>query len=209
MVWSIYTRVFHWSLVICFFVPYFTKFYHKSFGVAFLVLAVWRIIFGFSGIRYTKFSDFTFNGLKEYMKKALSSIKSKSKFDENSKVAGGHNVASSYAIIAILVGGTLVATLGFTMYAIKKKIAFFPMLGSDIGALAKTLHPPLASVVAIFVFIHIAGVLLEKYRGGRALNSMIDGRKEEAEFSVEFPMFWKIFAVLGYVAAVAAFVYVA
>lgn len=210
LVWSIYTRIFHWSLMICFFVPYLTEdFYHKSFGVAFFVLAFWRIIFGFSNIRYTKFSDFTFNGLKQYMKNAMQSIKTKNKFDEKSKVDGGHNVASSFAIIFMLIGGMLVAFLGFVMFSAKKKLAIASIFSDSFVSVAKTLHPPLASVVAIVIFIHIAGVLTEKYRGGDALNSMINGKKKEAKFDVEISVFWKIFAILGYIVAILVFIYVA
>ncbi|MCI6989670.1 MAG: hypothetical protein MR902_09015, partial [Campylobacter sp.] len=71
------------------------------------VLAISRIIWGFGSVRYTKFSDFTFSGVGEYIKNALASLKSKVKFDEKSKLSGGHNVASSWAIIAMLVGGSV------------------------------------------------------------------------------------------------------
>lgn len=207
LVWSIYTRIFHWLLVICFFVPYLSEdFYHKSFGMAFLVLAIWRVIFGFSSVKYSKFSDFTFSGLKEYFKNVLNSIKTKNKFDEKSKVAGGHNVASSFAIIFILIGGILVSFLGFMIYLLGVNLAISGSKNS-ILEIIKTLHPLFASVVAAVVFIHIAGVLLDKYNKGDALNSMINGKKQEAKFDVEISIFWKIFAILGYVFAILAFIY--
>lgn len=206
LVWSVYVRIFHWSLAVCFLMPYFFKPYHKEFGTAFLVLAISRIIWGFGSVRYTKFKDFTFSELFDYLKNALKSLKTKAKFDEKTKIYGGHNVASSYAILVMLIGGVFTSSFGLMIYFIKKgfiEVEDKKIVTNFLG----DIHGVFAIFVFMVVIAHVLGVLIEKYRGGDSLNSMlIDGKKVNAKFDAKVSNFWKIFAVISYAVAIYTFI---
>jgi len=64
LVWDIGVRLFHWSLVASFATAYFTQAdeydLHLYAGYSVLGLLAFRIIWGFAGTRYARFSSFLF-----------------------------------------------------------------------------------------------------------------------------------------------------
>ncbi|MGH8120221.1 MAG: cytochrome b/b6 domain-containing protein, partial [Gammaproteobacteria bacterium] len=63
-VWDIWIRLFHWSLVAMFIVAYFTaeeeNIIHIYSGYAVPGLITFRIVWGFIGTKYARFSDFIY-----------------------------------------------------------------------------------------------------------------------------------------------------
>lgn len=61
-VWDIAVRIFHWSLVVLFFVAYFSgdddSLLHVYAGYGVLALIVFRVVWGFVGSRHARFADF-------------------------------------------------------------------------------------------------------------------------------------------------------
>ena len=64
LVWDLPTRVFHWLMVICFAIAYFTAsddrlaMIHATAGFTILGLLLFRLLWGFAGSRYARFSSF-------------------------------------------------------------------------------------------------------------------------------------------------------
>jgi cytochrome b len=65
-VWDLPTRVFHWSLALSFFGAYLlaeserVRYLHVMFGYTVLALVAFRLVWGFIGTRYARFSSFAF-----------------------------------------------------------------------------------------------------------------------------------------------------
>ena len=64
-VWDPYLRMFHWTLVISFFVAYLTEFdvltLHYAAGYVVCGLLVFRVYWGLYGPQHAKFSDFIYS----------------------------------------------------------------------------------------------------------------------------------------------------
>ena len=64
LVWDWPVRVFHWSLALCVFISFFTgeserySLLHQTLGYAAAGLLGFRLVWGFSGTRYARFSQF-------------------------------------------------------------------------------------------------------------------------------------------------------
>ena len=63
-VWDIAIRVFHWTLVGCFAIAFISsedsRKLHVFFGYSVLFLVLFRIVYGFVGTKYARFSDFLY-----------------------------------------------------------------------------------------------------------------------------------------------------
>jgi len=64
-VWDVPTRLFHWTLVLSFTLAYFTAEFHIGFihtliGYFLCGLLIARLVWGFVGGRYARFSSFIF-----------------------------------------------------------------------------------------------------------------------------------------------------
>ena len=72
-VWDILVRIFHWSLLATFIIAYVTSedenIVHIYSGYAVLGLISFRVIWGFVGTKYARFSDFVYPSkvVKQYM----------------------------------------------------------------------------------------------------------------------------------------------
>ncbi|OYY08426.1 MAG: cytochrome B, partial [Polynucleobacter sp. 35-46-11] len=79
LIWDLPTRLFHWSLAICFIGAVFTqesekyRLFHVTFGYTMLGLIIFRVIWGVIGTRYSRFSSFLF-GFKEIKEYILSLV---------------------------------------------------------------------------------------------------------------------------------------
>ena len=64
LVWDAPVRVFHWLMVLCFAGAWLTaeserqRLLHVTFGYGMVVLVAFRILWGFIGSRYARFSEF-------------------------------------------------------------------------------------------------------------------------------------------------------
>ena len=117
IVWDLFIRIFHWSLVVLFFLAYVTADQkgplHRYVGYAVLGLVVIRIIWGFAGTKHALFSDFICTPAK-----ALSYLKELAA--GKPKHYTGHNPAAAWMILFFLIGSIVVCLSGYKAYATKE-----------------------------------------------------------------------------------------
>ncbi len=172
LVYDLPTRIFHWLFSLLFVSSFLiaktvddesvTFVYHMLSGLLLGGLVIWRIYWGFFGSGAAKFSQFTFNlaDLKNYFAGILNGSK---------KRWMGHNPASSWATMIMLILGL---GLSFTGY----------LMASGNREAFEDIHEFLATSFLVVVIVHIAGVILHsvRHKDNVAL-SMIDGRKGEVK----------------------------
>ena len=168
LVYDLPLRLFHWLFATLFIVAFLIAkmvddesalfSYHMQAGLLLGFVVVLRIIWGFVGTRYARFSNFALypQDLILYFNGLLSGDKRK---------WPGHNPASSWATLVMF---ALALGLGVTGYlmAIGQKESF------------EDIHELLANGFLVVVLMHVAGVVLHGLRHQDGLGlSMIDGAK--------------------------------
>jgi len=182
-VWDPLVRVFHWSLVIAFFVAYFTEddllTLHVYAGYFIGGLLVFRLIWGFIGSRHARFSDFVKrpSEIWTYLKSVLTM---------HPKRYLGHNPAGGAMVIALLLSLVMVTISGIAIYGIEESAG--PLASSLSGAgefwedVVEELHEFFANATLALVFFHVLGVLITSFQHKENLaKSMLNGRKKADE----------------------------
>ncbi len=148
LVWDIPTRVFHWTLVASFAGAYLTseteryRDLHVALGYLFLGMIVFRLIWGFVGTTYARFSSFLYSPstLTAYMRSLLA---------KNPQHYMGHNPAGALAIFLLLALGLMIGISGVLLY--------WEVGGEEAF---EELHEIAANGMLALVFVHIAGVMV-------------------------------------------------
>jgi cytochrome b len=195
-VYDLPTRLFHW-LFAAFFVfafvvaknvddesPVFT--WHMLAGMGLSFMVVLRILWGLVGTRYARFAGFDLNPahLIVYLKGILTGDKT---------TWTGHNPASSWAALVMLV---LALCLGLTGYLMTS--------GSDKETY-EDIHELLANAFLLTVLLHIGGVMFHAVRHrDQIFFAMVDGKKASGD-SVEVISDTRHFVGVGFVVAVVGF----
>jgi len=169
LVYDLPLRLFHWLFAGLFVTAYVIASvaedsslfpWHMLAGLTlgFVVLA--RVAWGLFGTRHARFASFRLDpaDLVRYLKGL---------FTGGQPVVAGHNPASSWVAIILMI---LALGLGATGYL---------MTSSGNPESLEEVHELLANTFLIIVVLHIAGVVLHslRHRDGFAL-SMVDGRKQ-------------------------------
>ena len=165
LVWDIPTRVFHWLLVVSFAGAFLTaeseryRDIHVVLGYTLLGLIVFRLLWGFVGSRYARFSSFLFKPA-EIAAYAASMLKAKPAHYV------GHNPAGSVSVYALLALGITCSATGVILF-------------QDVGGDAlEELHEFAAYFMLTIAGLHVAGVLLSSLLHRENLaRSMITGFK--------------------------------
>ncbi len=113
-VWDPLVRIFHWALVVAFFVAYFTEGEellgpHVWAGYIALGLVIFRIVWGFVGSRYARFSDFVV-GPGAAFRYALEAVRGKA------ARYVGHNPAGGFMIVLMIVMLLATSVSGLLIY---------------------------------------------------------------------------------------------
>jgi len=178
-VWDIFVRVFHWTVVVTFFVAYFTEddllSLHVWAGYVLGVLVVMRIAWGFVGPKHARFTDFVCGPIKVWTYLAdLVAIRAKRHL--------GHSPAGGAMALALLIGLLAVVWTGLELYAVEENAGPLAAMstGTESAGLLilasnddddderedeaeefwEDLHESLSNIVLVLVILHVAGVLL-------------------------------------------------
>ncbi|WP_198325278.1 cytochrome b/b6 domain-containing protein [Permianibacter aggregans] len=135
--------------------------YHMIAGLMMCFVLCWRIAWGFFGSRHARFSDFSLRP-----KELLAYVKGL--FSDRSRTWPGHNPASSWAAMTMMI---LAGGLGITGYL---------MASGNGGESLGDVHEFLADLFIVVVLLHAAGVVLHMARHKDALaKSMFTGKKQQ------------------------------
>ena len=209
LVWGLYTRASHGLLMVMMLAVFLTPevkrllTLHVALGYTIGLLFIFRILWGFMDVTYSKFKDFNFSmvALKEYMFSIFG----------NKKEYVGHNPASSYAIIAMMILTLLAVISGALTYGVKEGMGLFSFMNHTLFRdmkLFKEVHEFFSNALMAVIFAHIAGVFLDKVlHKSRALESMVDGYKSGDEEGLKLTLWQKIYGVLALGFSMSAFVY--
>ncbi|MDP2822070.1 MAG: cytochrome b/b6 domain-containing protein [Sulfuritalea sp.] len=146
-VWDLPTRLFHWSLVASFAIAFLTaeseklRDIHVLAGYALAGLIAFRLLWGFVGGGYSRFSEFlpTPQKLIGYLKSLI---------EGKPRHYVGHNPAGAVSIFLLLGLGALAAASGWAVY-------------EDMGGnFMEELHEGASDGMMAIVVIHIAGVIV-------------------------------------------------
>ena len=169
-IYDLPTRILHWlfagSFIIAFTIANTVDdeslvfSFHMLAGLLLFLTVLLRLVWGFIGSKYARFSDFSLKpaALKSY----LSAV-----FSTQSRLWHGHNPASSWA--AVLMFGLAIG-LGVSGYLMVST-------GNDT---VKDVHELFANAFIIVVLLHVAGIVLHQLKHKDALGkSMLTGEKQQ------------------------------
>lgn len=204
-VWDRFIRVFHWALVVSVAMALVSGFLldaswirlHLVSGSFAVVLVVARIVWGFTGPTYARFSQF---------------IPSHRQIADHLKIGAeharriGHNPLGALMVLALLaliiaLGVTGVATLGSEL----KTGPLAASLPASQGPLWIELHELAGFVLLGLIVLHVGGVVVESRRNRENLaRAMITGHKEARDGDLIEPprpahLVWAILLISGLV----------
>ena len=190
-VWDPLVRVFHWTLVGAFFIAYVTEddvmWLHEAAGYTVLGLVGFRILWGFVGPRYARFSDFVHGPavvmgyLKNYFKKDTPRYL-------------GHNPAGGWMVVALLVMLALTTWSGIQTEEAEadkhavNKIEIIKSAHADDDhderrggdEFWEEIHEAFANLTLLLVMVHIGSVMSHSLiHGENLVRAMITGKKDE------------------------------
>lgn len=191
-VWDSFVRLFHWTVVVSFFIAYLTEddvmWLHELAGYLILGLVIARIIWGIVGSHYARFTNFVYRPsiVKQYFKDSL---------QFKSKRYIGHNPLGGTMVILLLImlvltswsgveadGEGFSGTAAFNIELVKSAVADDDDEHEEGGAheLWEEIHEFFANATLFLVFIHVLGVLFSSIAHGENLiRSMITGYKRK------------------------------
>jgi len=176
-VWDIVVRVFHWSLALFVTISFFTgevlQTVHAYSGYIIICLLIIRIVWGFVGTKYARFSNFIYppKTIINYFKNLT---------DETAKNYLGHNPVGGAMIIIMIVFLSMTAWTGLKAYAVEGK---GPLASIETSIITQAqadnhehhdrhdkhekkdefwedVHEIVANFMMLIVLLHIGGVLI-------------------------------------------------
>ncbi len=201
-VWDPLVRLFHWTLVAAFIIAYVTgeedSLVHIYAGYYIIGLLAFRILWGFVGTRYARFSNFLYSPRRtvQYLK---------GMFSGTPEPFTGHNPAGGWMIVMLLVSLVLTSYTGLKVYGLE---GHGPLAagGVEVTLVApahaddehgedeaheghgdgeawgeefwEELHEFFSNLTVLLVVIHVAGVIVaSRVHGENLVRAMITGKK--------------------------------
>lgn len=182
-VWDLFVRLFHWSIVALVALQWLSAEledegmdYHLIGGYAVLGLVGLRILWGFVGSRYARFSDFV-RGVQPTLAYARALAA------DSAPRTLGHNPLGGWMVLALL---GLLAFMGLTgLFASDDVMTQGPLsylLSDDIGHAIKEIHEAGFNILLALVGLHVAAIFAyRKLKGENLAKAMVTGYKEDHE----------------------------
>ena len=176
-VWDLPLRIFHWLLVAGFFIAYLTEdellTVHVWAGYLVTGLLVFRLLWGFVGNGYARFSNFICSPVQSitYLKD-LVALKTRRYL--------GHNPAGAAMIVLLLVSILATVITGFAVYGADQAAGPLAAIGSANKKMWEEVHEFFANFTLVLVAVHVAGVAIESYiHRENLVRAMVNGFKRK------------------------------
>ena len=195
--WDIPTRLFHWCLVICIPLAWWSAEeenyeMHEWTGYTILVLVVSRMAWGFLGSRHSRFSDFLAGPgrVAAYLRSGANG-------------SAGHNPLGGWSVVVLLLLVLTQAVSGlFNTDDILYNGPFYYAVSDETVGLMGTLHDLAFDGLMVMVALHILAVLYHQlFKGEKLIPAMIRGRAEGRDGRAPAVPLWRFLLVLAIVAA--------
>lgn len=165
LVWDLPTRIFHWLLAICFAGAMITqdmerlRLVHNTFGYTMLGLVGFRLIWGFIGTRYARFSSFV-----PHTQQVVAYLAGLMRGKPSHVI--GHNPLGALGIVAML---------ALTVGAAGSGVLLDQGIAEE---LFEEIHEMLANLLFVVVGIHVAGVMVSsRVNKENLILAMVNGYK--------------------------------
>jgi cytochrome b len=176
-VWDLPLRIFHWLLVVSFFTAYVTEddflTAHVWAGYFIAGLLVFRLIWGFVGGHYARFSNFLCSPSESitYFKDLIRL---------NAKRYIGHNPAGSAMIVLLLLSILMTIITGLALYGADQGAGLLAFINKSQEHFWKEIHEFFANFTVVLVVVHVIGVAVESYIHRENLaRAMVHGNKRK------------------------------
>ena len=160
-VWDLPLRIFHWLLVAGFFIAYLTEdellTVHVWAGYLVFGLLLFRLVWGFIGNDYARFSNFLCSPVKSviYVKDVIAL---------RAKRYLGHNPVGAAMIVLLLISLLMTSITGFAVYGADQGAGpLANLVGSSYEKVWEEVHEFFANLTLLLVFVHIVGVIVESF----------------------------------------------
>lgn len=176
-VWDRFVRIAHWTIVVGFFVAYFTEdellTLHVWAGYVVGLIATLRIAWGVVGPKHARFTDFLYRPAE-----VIAYLRDFGR--RRGQRYLGHNPAGGAMVVILLIGLLATVGSGLVLYAIEDNAGPLAELvaATARGGLWEGVHEVLANLMLALVGLHVAGVLLASYvHRENLVKAMVTGRK--------------------------------
>lgn len=192
VLWDIPTRVFHWLIVVCLPLSWWSaeeEYYdvHEWTGYTVLVLVVVRIAWGIVGSRHSRFSDFVVGPtrVREYLNGQCAK-------------SAGHNPLGGWSVLAMVLLLLLQAISGlFNSDDVLFSGPLYYWADTGFRDAMGVVHEAAFNGLLAFISLHIIAVLFYRFRRGENLvQSMIRG-SAAGRYGREAPVGWWLALLLA------------
>lgn len=190
--WDIATRCFHWTIVCCVPLAWWsaeTQNYelHEWIGYLVIVLVVSRVLWGFVGSPHSRFADFLVgpHRVLAYLRGAASD-------------SAGHNPLGGWSVIALLLLLLIQAVSGlFNSDDVLFSGPLYYAAADGFRDSMGTIHDIAFNVLLGLVALHIVAVLFHQFgRGEKLLQAMLRGRAADREGRAAPAPLWKALIIV-------------
>jgi cytochrome b len=179
LVWDLPVRVTHWVLVLAVAGCWATHYagvewfpWHRRLGYTVLVLAAFRVAWGFVGTRHARFGGFVRGprALLAYLR-------------ESGRATVGHNPVGALSVVALLALLLLQGATGlFANDEIMNMGPFYGWIAPELSNRITSLHRGSSDWLLVLIGLHVAAVAFYvRVRGRPLVSAMITGRKPAAD----------------------------
>jgi cytochrome b len=179
LVWDLPVRIVHWTLLLAIIGSWTTNrlgpayfIWHVVCGCTVIVLVIFRIIWGFVGTRYARFSSFVRGprALWSYLRGAQTVARG---------ATAGHNPLGAISVVLMLL---LLLTQGLTGLFANDSVAntgpLYGWVSGDTSDVLTSVHHKVFFVLELLIPLHIAAVLFYTFaKRAKLIGAMVSGYK--------------------------------